>query len=157
MPVIITDDDCVPSFFNIALPIFQEYEIPVISFCITKKDTWQKYVDAPYLDFESHTNDLHTRKCKDTKWDGAVMCTQYEDIFNDIKTSIEKVGNTYSFAYPFGHYNDDTIEALKANGIKLAFTINNGKVKRKDNKYKLPRVRISKDTSINKYKELLEK
>ena len=85
------------------------------------------------------------------------MCTQYEDIFNDIKTSIEKVGNTYSFAYPFGHYNDDTIEALKANGIKLAFTINNGKVKRKANKYKLPRVRISKDTSINKYKELLEK
>lgn len=154
--VIITDDDCVVSFFSVALPVFQENEVPVTSFCITKKETWKLYTEAPYLDFESHTENLHVRKCKGTKWDGAVMCTKYEDIYEDLKTSIEKVGNSTAFAYPFGHYSDDTIKALKANGVKLAFTINSGKVKKGANKYKLPRVRISKDTKIDKYKKLLE-
>ncbi len=153
--VIITDDDCVKSFFDVALPIFQENEIPVTSFCVTKKEPWKKYIGAPYLDFESHTENLHVRKCKDTKWDGAVMCSDYDTIYKDIKKSVEKVGSSYAFAYPFGHYNDDTIKALKNNGIRLAFTINSGKVKKGSNKYKLRRVRISKDTSIEKYKSLL--
>ncbi len=154
--IILTDDDCVDSFFNVALPVFQEKEVPITSFCITKKETWKNYIDAPYLDFESHTENLHVRKCKGTKWDGAVMCTSYKDIYNDIKTSVSKVGNNYAFAYPFGHYSDDTIAALKANGIKLAFTINSGKVKKGDNKYKLRRVRISKQTTLEEYKKKIK-
>lgn len=154
--VIITDDDCVDSFFNVALPVFQEYKVPVTSFCITKKSNWQKYIGADYLDFESHTDNLHTRKCKDTKWDGAVMCTSYDKIYKDIKLSVSKVENTYAFAYPFGHYNDDTINALKKNNIKLAFTINSGRVKKGDNKYKLRRVRISKGTDLKMFMSLVK-
>ena len=153
--VILTDDDCVNSFFTVALPILQKYEVPMTSFCITNKTNWQKYVGEPYLTFQSHTDSLHKRICK-TYWDGAVMCNTYDTIYNDIKKSIEKVENTESFAYPFGHYNDNTIKALKENGIKLAFTINEGKVKRGANKYKLPRVRISSWTSISAYKKLVE-
>ena len=153
--VIFTDDDCDESMFDTALPLFQEYKVPVTSYCITRKDYWKKFIGEDYLDFESHTNDLHTRRCKGT-WDGAVMCSSYNQIYDDIKISVDKVGgNTWSFAYPFGHYNNDTIQALKDNDIKLAFTINSGRVKRNANKYKLPRVRISKGTSINQYKNLL--
>ncbi len=83
------------------------------------------------------------------------MCKDYDTIRDDLKLSIEKVKNTYSFAYPFGHYNDNTIKALKEVGIKLAFTIKNGKVKKGMNKYKLPRVRISRGTSIETYKRLI--
>lgn len=154
--VIITDDDCVNNFFNVAVPVFQEYEVPVTSFCISNKTNWQKHVGQEYLDFESHTDSLHVRKCKNTKWDGAVMCSSYDTINKDIATSVEKFKNTYAFAYPFGHYNDDTIKALKNNNIKLAFTINNGRVKKGSNKYKLPRVRISKGTSLTEYKNLVE-
>lgn len=149
--VIITDDDCVNSFFRVALPLFQKYEIPVTSFCITNKNKWKKYVGKEYLDFESHTHNLHQRICKDMTWNGAVMCKSYDEINNDIKTSVNLVKNTYAFAYPFGHYNDNTIKALKNNGIKLAFTINEGRVKKGSNKYKLPRVRISKGISIESY------
>lgn len=153
--VIFTDDDCDESMFDTALPVFQQYKVPVTSFCITRKDYWKNYIGEEYLDFESHTNDLHTRRCKGS-WDGAVMCSSYQDIYDDLKVSVEKVGgNTWSFAYPFGHYNDATIEALKNNDIKLAFTINSGRVKRNANKYKLPRVRISKGTSISQYKNLV--
>ena len=152
--VILTDDDCVESFFRVAVPLNVQYDIPITSFCITKKDTWQSSVGIPVLDFESHTENMHERSCKG-KWDGKVMCSKYDDIYNDIKVSVEKVCNKYAFAYPFGHYNDDTIKALKENGIQLAFTINDGRVKRKANKYKLPRVRISKGTSLSSYKKLV--
>lgn len=153
--VIATDDDCRQSFFDVAVPVFQKYEVPVTSFCITNKDNYQKYIGQEYLDFESHTDSMHVRSCN-TAWDGAVMCAKYDDIYKDIKVSIEKIKNTYSFAYPFGHYSDDTIKALKANNIKLAFTIANGRVKRGSNKYKLPRVRISSWTTISDFKKLVK-
>lgn len=153
--VILTDDDCVVSFFTVALPVLKKYEIPMTSYCITNKSTWQNYINEEYIDFQSHTDSLHQRICKGS-WDGAVMCKPYETINKDIKTSIEKMKNNDSFAYPFGHYNDNTIKALKENGIKLAFTINEGNVKRGANKYKLPRVRISSWTTINAYKKLVE-
>ena len=48
------------------------------------------------------------------------MCTDYETIYKDIQTSVNKIGSSYVFAYPFGHYNDDTIQALKDNNVVLA-------------------------------------
>ena len=153
--VILTDDDCVVSLFTVALPVLQKYEVPMTSYCITSKATWQNYIDEELLDFQSHTDLLHKRSCKGS-WDGAVMCSSYDVIYKDIKTSVEKMKNNDSFAYPFGHYNNNTINALKENGIKLAFTINEGNVKRGANKYKLPRVRISHGTSISTYKKLVE-
>ena len=106
-----------------------------------------------YLDFESHTDNLHERSCTNMNWNGAVMCKDYQTIYKDIKTSVNKVKNTYAFAYPFGHYNENTINALKANKVKLAFTINEGRVKKGSNKYLLPRVRISNGISIKSYAE----
>ena len=153
--IIFTDDDCKDSFFEVALPLFQKYEIPVTSYCITRKHNYQKYMKEKYLDFESHTNSMHRVKCN-TGWFGALMCSSYKEIYDDINLSIKKLGNRESFAYPYGHYNDTAIKALKDNGIRLAFTINEGRVKRGANKYKLPRVRISSWTSIDKYKSLVE-
>ena len=149
--VIITDDDCVGSFFKVAYPVFKKYQVPVTSFCITKKNNWQKYLGKEYLDFQSHTDSLHDRICN-TYWDGAVMCSSYDKIYNDIKKSISKINNNDAFAYPFGHYSDDTIKALKNNGIKLAFTIQEGRVRKGLNKYKLPRVRMSAGTTLEQFK-----
>ena len=81
------------------------------------------------------------------------MCTEYNDIFFDIQKSIEKVDNNYAFAYPFGHYNDTAIKALKDTGYNLAFTVEGGRVKKGTDKYKLPRVRINGNTSINEFKK----
>ena len=50
---------------------------------------------------------------------------------------------------------EDSIKALKDSGIKLAFTINSGRVRKGNNKYLLPRVRISKGTTINQFKNLV--
>ncbi len=151
--VIVTDDDCVNSFFKVALPVFQKYEVPVTSFCITNKNNWKKYTQEKYLDFESHTNAMHERRCKN--WTGAYMCSSYKEIYDDLILSIKKVKNKYAFAYPFGHHSESSIKALKDSGIKLAFTINSGRVRKGNNKYLLPRVRISKGTTINQFKNLV--
>ncbi|MBQ6284723.1 MAG: DUF5011 domain-containing protein [Bacilli bacterium] len=153
--IVLTDDDCVNSFFDVALPVLQEYKIPMTSFCITNKTYYKDFLNEKYIDFESHTDSLHKRSCEG-KWNGAVMCSDYETIYNDIKKSLEIVKNNNAFAYPFGHYNDDTIKALQNNGIKLAFTIEDGKVKKGANKYLLPRVRISRSTTIEKYINLIK-
>ena len=152
--VIFTDDDCVDSFFDIALPIFQQYEVPVTSFCITKKGRWKKFKKEKYLDFESHTDSMHVRSC--SNWTGALMCSSYKSIYEDIKTSVSKVENANSFAYPYGHHSEDAIKALKANNIKLAFTVNFGRVKKGYDKYLLPRVRISKGTSLETFKNYIK-
>ena len=109
-------------------------------------------MNKDYLLMESHTDSLHVRSCTKSKWDGKAMCETYKSIYNDLVTSKNKLNNnTTVFAYPFGHYSDDFIKALKDSGFKMAFTINSGKVKKGANKYKLPRVRVSKGTTLNQF------
>ena len=153
--IILTDDDGNESFFRIALPICEEYKIPITSFVVTDRAGWRDYENSEYVDFESHSNSLHMRSCKGS-WDGAAMCATYDFVSNDTKLSIEATGHNNAYAYPFGHYNDNLIKALKENGIKMAFTINNGRVKKGSNKYKLPRVRISRTTTLNDYIKLVK-
>ena len=153
--IILTDDDCNTSLYRVALPLLKKYKITMTSFCIADKTNYQKHLKEKYIDFESHTNSMHEPKCN-TAWFGAVMCSSYKEIYDDIKLSIEKLGNNNAFAYPYGHYNETAIKALKDNGIRLAFTINEGRVKVGSNKYVLPRVRISSWTDIDTYKNLVK-
>jgi hypothetical protein len=69
----------------------------------------------------------------------------------DLNVSVENIGHNSALAYPFGHYNDNFIRALKEAGIHMAFTVNEGRVKKGNDKYKLPRVRISRGISISSY------
>ena len=101
---------------------------------------------------QSHTDSLHVRSCTKTKWDGAAMCKTYKEIKSDLQVTKDKLKNDPKiFAYPFGHYSDDFIKALKDTNFGLAFTINSGRVKKGANKYKLPRVRISRQTTLKQY------
>lgn len=101
---------------------------------------------------QSHTDSLHVRSCTKSKWDGKAMCESYKNIYNDLMITKDKLkDNPTIFAYPFGHYSDDFIKALKDSGFKMAFTINSGRVKKGANKYKLPRVRVSRGTTLNQF------
>lgn len=150
--IILTDDDGVRSFYEIAYPITLKYNVPITSFVITNKVVWKDYLNKDYLDMQSHTDSLHVRSCTKGKWDGKAMCESYKNIYNDLMTTKDKLkDNPTIFAYPFGHYSDDFIKALKDSGFKMAFTINSGRVKKGANKYKLPRVRVSRGTTLNQF------
>ncbi len=149
--IILTDDDAHETFFRIAVPLCEQYKVPITSFAITGYDTgWKDYLDSDIVDVESHTCWLHHNPCKGAQA-GLIMCSSYERIEEDIRISLDMVQSKDAFAYPYGNYNNKAIDALKANGVKTAFTIDEGRVKVGANKYTLPRVRISKHMSIDDY------
>ena len=153
--VVITDDDGNHTFFALAVPVIEELKIPVTSFVIT--GWYEERLDEKYeyVNYQSHSDDMHKSGASGK---GAMVNWNYNDIVNDLQTSKNKIESHTGkkctvFCYSFGHYNDTAIKALKDTGYNLAFTVEGGRVKKGADKYKLPRVRINGNTSINEFKK----
>lgn len=147
--IILTDDDAYITFFTIAMPVFQKYRVPFTSFVPTsleegKKDIIRTYAGESHVTFQSHSDKLHQH------WD--ICFGKSTDMLEqDIKASVGYIDNHEVFAYPFGQYTDEYIEALKRNDFTLAFTTEDRKVERGMNHFTLPRVRISKEMTIDDF------
>ena len=153
--VVLTDDDGNHTFFALAVPVVEEKKIPITSFVITS--WYEERLDEKYeyVNYESHSDDMHK---SGSNGKGAMVNLSYIDIVNDLNSSKNKIENHTGkectvFCYPFGHYNDTAIKALSDTKFNLAFTVEGGRVKKGMNKYKLPRVRINGNTSINEFKK----
>lgn len=146
--VILTIDDGNPTFFSLAVPIIEKYQIPVTSFVITNEcdSNKIKQYQSDYVHFESHSNNLH-QGGKNGK--GLLVNISYEKAYEDIEKSAEILNAKEAFCYPFGHYNSTSKQVLKDIGYKVAFTTNGGKVKIGMDPFELPRVRVSKDDSLS--------
>ena len=153
--VVLTDDDGNHTFFALAVPVIEELKIPVTSFVITS--WYEERLDEKYeyVNYQSHSDDMHKSGANGK---GAMVNWNYSEIVNDLTISKNKIENHTKnkcsiFCYPFGHYNDTAIKALSDTGYNMAFTVEGGRVKKGDNKYKLPRVRINGNTSIAEFKK----
>ena len=151
--VVITVDDGDPSFFELAVPIIQKYNVQATSFVITY---W--YGDVAEnkennISYQSHSYDMHKAGANGK---GVMLSWSYEKMVEDLKTSQEILGGANIFCYPFGQYNELDIKALKDTGFKLAFTTQGGRVKKGASKYELPRVRIDRSTGIEAFKKKVE-
>jgi len=60
-----------------------------------------------------------------------------------------------TFAYPFGLYNEKVIEYVKNAGFIAAFNIDGKKVTKKTDLFKIPRYIISKKTSFEYFKQIV--
>lgn len=146
--VVITADDGAESFFRLAIPVLNKYNIQATSFLIT---SWYDIPTENYkiVDFQSHSHDMH-RPGSDGK--GAFLTMSYDDACNDLKTCREELGdNCKVFCYPFGHYNDKCEQILKDCNYILAFTTKGGRVYPGSNPLELPRIRMSKGDSLNAF------
>jgi len=103
--------------------------------------------EYPNIEFASHSYDLHKN--------GDVENMSYDELIGDIQ-KYKNINDSKYFAYPFGHYNEKIITALKVEGYKMAFTFGPDKEHRKssqnDDNYKIPRLNISNDMSDIKFK-----
>ena len=152
--VVLTVDDGEDSFFEVAYPVVQKYNVKVTEFLVTSWNGWyMNDYPAKQMVYQSHSEDMHKAGANGK---GAMVNWSYSQIVEDLKTSKETLGGDkcITFCYPFGHYNDTAIKALKDTGYKLAFTTEGGRVKPGANPYALPRVRTSSSTTLEKLKGL---
>jgi peptidoglycan/xylan/chitin deacetylase (PgdA/CDA1 family) len=150
--VVITIDDGDQTFIDLAIPVIEKYNVKATSFVVTSwNGTWlPKTYKSSHMDFQSHSHDSHRAGANGK---GRLINMSYEEAVQDVTKSKTIIGNCKVFCYPFGHYNDTSIQALKDSGYTLAFTTKEGRVYPGANKFALPRIRMSKGVSLNSFIE----
>ena len=145
--VVLTVDDGDDSFFDLAVPLMQKYKVPATIFVITEWYGHKYNSELEYVSWQSHSAQMHESGANGK---GRIVNWTYDQILEDLKTSCTALGGKATvFCYPFGHYNDTAIKALKDSPFKMAFTIEGGRVYKGSSKYTLPRVRVADGNSMN--------
>ena len=148
--IVLTCDDGDDSFFDLAVPVMQKYHIPVTSFVITDWYGYKYDANIEYVVWESHSAGMHQ---SGSNGKGRIVNWTKAQIVEDLQKSSQILGGADIFCYPFGHYNDTAIEALKEAEYKMAFTVEGGRITPGMNKYKLPRVRVTAGNSLEYFKK----
>lgn len=136
--VIITDDDADQTWFDLAAPVVDKYQVLATSFMITADR--QDPAPSPFVLRRSHTNAMHTAGANG---EGQMVNLSAEEIAADLNASADILGVREVVAYPFGHYNDTTKEGVAMAGYELGRTIEPGYVHIGTDKLALPVVRIN--------------
>ena len=103
--------------------LIEKYQANVTIFVITGRGIDLERLKSNYIDFESHTDNMHNAyECSGYGMQGGgILCLPEEQVLNDLKTSQEKLGGSKYFAYPFFDFNARAIELLKKAGFTMAF------------------------------------
>lgn len=132
---------------NKLIPILEEYQMHATLFLIAGWWDINNYRSSN-LDIESHTYDMHnTGSCGKAQ----VICANHDELLNDLQKSISIIGHNTAFCFPFYTYDEKSIQVVKEAGFKLSFVGGNRKSSRSDNKYKIPRYPIYKNTSMDQF------
>lgn len=135
--VIITDDDADQTWFDLAVPVIDQYKLLSTSFMITAYR--QDPAPSIYVLRRSHTNDMHQAG---ENGKGRMVNWTAEEIAADMNASGDILGVREVMAYPFGHYNDTAKQGVAMAGFEMARTIEPGYVTIGTDKLALPVVRI---------------
>lgn len=117
--VLITIDD--GGRTRVGIDLLTEYKMNATIFLITSWFDLNDYYRTDYIEFHSHSDDMHNQGVCPGGQGGGIKCLPEETIQNDLKASREKLNNTVYFCYPFYEYNEYAIEMLKKAGFRMAF------------------------------------
>lgn len=141
--VIITDDDADPTWLEWAVPLVQEKQMMTTSFVITSAR--QDATPSEWVLQRTHTHDMHSAGANG---EGRMVNYSVEEMVADLTTSTQILGAAEVLAYPFGHYNDQSKQAVAEAGLLMAVTTENGRVRVGSDPLALPRVRVSFGTDV---------
>jgi peptidoglycan/xylan/chitin deacetylase (PgdA/CDA1 family) len=147
---IVTDDDADSTWLELAAPLVQAYAVPTTSFVITSART--EPTPNMYVLQRSHTHDMHSAG---ENGDGRMVNWGVEEIAADMETSAAILGAKEVMAYPFGHHNDTSKEALRRAGFEMARTIEPGYVRAGTDKLALPTIRINYGMGLEEFRNLV--
>jgi len=151
-PVIITFDDGYLDNYLFAAPILRQFGFTGMQFLITSDipESTQTMTAHPMrymseteilnsvdvFEFGSHTHDMHHF----VNGVSILQSASVEDILGDLTLSFDSpLTFRTGFAYPYGRYSDNAMAALRAAGVRFAFTTRLGYVYRDTNPLLLPR------------------
>lgn len=164
------DDGDIDLYYEV-LPILKKYDLKAVSFIIgdTVTEISGEYNPEisgvfmskqlmentnsiyPNLEFASHTYGLHH---KDSSGKEFAIVKSKEYMLEDFKK--EEFDFDY-LAYPYGAYNQDTIEAVKESGYKLAFAFRYPNyATRNDDPFEISRIRIEGTMGIYEFEKWLK-
>ncbi len=151
--IVVTIDDGQYTFFDLALPILNKYNIKATPFIITSKAGGKKVAKYQYpnINYQSHTHEMHQGGCTGGRG-GLFRCIAHDKGVADLKKSAEIVGSNDAIAYPFGDVTDNILRITKDAGFKVGVTIKYGKAKPGMDRYQLPRIRMYKGMSLSGFK-----
>jgi len=167
--VLITFDDGYLSNYVWAYPILKNYGFKATVFSITSAipeksievinpdkleriSYEQMAATRDVFDYESHSHAFHKKDDNNVSY---IVSKSKDEVLEDLQKSIYRLGFPRYFAYPYGEYNEQTIDILKELGFKLAFTIKPGYITHDNDPYSLPRFGIYPSTSLEKFKKIL--
>lgn len=145
--VIITDDDADSSWLELAAPIVDGRNLLTTSFVITSSRT--EPTPNQFVLQRSHTHDLHRAGANGK---GRMVNDDVDTIAADLEKSAEILGAKEVVAYPFGHYNDTTKEAVRKAGFEMGRTVEQGYVRIGTDKLALPVVRMNYGMTVDDLK-----
>lgn len=154
--VVITVDDGDKSFFDLAIPVLNKYNIKATSFIITSKPSAKKIpkYKSDNINFQSHTHNMHRGGCTGGHG-GLFRCIDYQKGLDDLKQSQLITGSSDALAYPYGDVTPNVLSITRASGFKVAVTTSYGRAKKGMDRLQLPRVRISRGISLQGFKSSL--
>lgn len=160
--IVLTIDD--GHFTDKAIRLLEKYETYATLFVITGHFKDFSVFKSPYLSVQSHTDNMHNQyECSGMgNQGGGLLCIDTDTAVKDIQTSKEKIGNPEEvvyLSYPFFDFNDHAIETLKKAGIRMAFIgqwTQNGFASVGTNKYKVPRLTVFNDTTVDELRNSLK-
>ena len=166
--VLITFDDGFKDNYINAYPVLKEHGLKATLFMITgridRDPREYDSLDAQFLtpeeiekstdvfDYASHTHKFHEL---DGKGSAFLVSKPKEEIHDDLEKSIEIVGTNTAFAYPFGKYDQETIEVLEDLDVEMAFTIKDGMAKPGSSMLEIPRRGIYPGTTMDIFEKLI--
>ena len=149
--IVITVDDGDESFFDLAVPVIEKYDVKVTAFIITSQIEDKNYLnkfDKNKIIFESHSHDMHKTG---TNGNGTFLTLAHDEALSDVKTSKQFIGDATVFCYPFGDHSEACEKILQEAGYELAFTKNYLRVRPGDDPYALGRIRMTKGDSLQTF------
>ena len=136
---------------NILIPMLEKYDMHATLFLIAGWWKIDNYI-SPNLDIQSHTYDMHTRS---NCGGGQLFCATYDQAKADIQTSIDIIGRTESFCYPFYEVSKNAKNAVKDLGFRVAFGGGNTKATRSSDRYVIPRYPIQSNHGVDYIKRIV--